>query len=1013
MMKFKRIILPLLLVGLMCACFRSKDGYDQQMNQLSTGFLNPPDSARPGVYWYFMDGNLSKEAMTADLESMKKAGIGNVLFLEVNVGIPRGKVDFLSEEWQKLFVHMVREAERLGITITLGVGPGWTGSGGPWVSGRQSMKHLVSGSVEVSEGQSSVVLPKPKPMNPYFGEGSFTPELKNRWDEYYEDVAVLAFPTPKEKFRITDSEEKALYYRAPYTSVPNVKQFLPTESSYQEPGAKAVIVPSEIVDVTRFLKPDGTLEWKVPAGKWTIMRFGSRNNGAVTRPAPLPGVGFESDKFDTAAISAHLAAFTGKLLQKTGIPDKNKPGGLKMLHMDSWEMGAQNWTAQFRSEFQKRRGYDPLPFYPVYAGRVVESLEKSERFLWDLRQTSQELVIENHAKYLKKYGRKYNMGFSVEPYDMNPTADMELGAVADVPMCEFWSKDFGYNSSFSCIQASSIAHVEGKKVVAAESFTAANDAWRQYPGSMKNQGDWAFATGINKLVYHTFQHQCLSDDLKPGMTMGPYGVHHDRSQTWWPMADGYHRYISRCQFLLQQGTPVADILYLTPEGAPQVYRAPASAFTGDGMLPDRKGFSTDGCSPSQLMTATVKDHSIVFPSGASYRLLVLPASPAMTPGLINKLETLVKAGAIAIGNPPVKSPSLANYPSCDQQVAEKARMMWNGLENSAEITEKQYGEGKIYTGGPLSKIKYPDLYPDYETAASILRKMGLGEDFSGSEAIRYFHQQVSSGDVYFVSNKTNAKVSQRCSFRVFNGLPQLWNPMTGEIRSLPESQKSDNGIQVPLQFEPFESYFIVFRRDEQPKVSMENPKVNFPELKTMVEINTPWTVSFNPKWGGPEQVVFAKLEDWSKSADERIKYYSGIARYQQKVQIPGAQISTTGNEVYLDLGEVCNMARVYINGKDMGVVWAAPYRLKISEALVSGDNLIEIEVANLWPNRLIGDEQKPDDGIKNGQWPDWLINHQPRTSGRYTFTTARFYKKDSELLKSGLIGPVRVLVSER
>ncbi len=454
------------LIAILQSCSQAEKS--KTLIYLAKGFQTPPDSVRPGVYWYFMDGNLSREAITADLESMKKVGIGTVLFLEVNVEIPRGKVDFLSEEWQTLFTHIVRESERLGITIMLGVGPGWTGSGGPWVSGGQSMKHLVYSSVQVSGTQNKpIVLPKPAPMNPYFGEGSFTPELKQKWLDYYEDVAVLAFPTPSGNFTISDITEKALYYREPYSSKSGVKPFLPSIADYSEP-AKGMAIPSEkIIDVTSYLKPDGTLEWKAPQGNWTIMRFGSRNNGAVTRPAPIPGVGFEADKFDTSAINAHLENFIGLLLQKTGIPDKKHQGGLKMLHMDSWEMGAQNWTLLLREEFKKRRGYDPLPFFPVYAGLVVESLEKSERFLWDLRQTAQELVIENHAIHLKKYAQKYNMGFSIEPYDLNPTADMELGAVADVPMCEFWSKGYGFNTWFSCVQAASIAHIEGKKVVAA------------------------------------------------------------------------------------------------------------------------------------------------------------------------------------------------------------------------------------------------------------------------------------------------------------------------------------------------------------------------------------------------------------------------------------------------------------------------------------------------------------------------------------------------------------------
>jgi hypothetical protein len=999
---------------------------------LRKGFISPPDSARPGVYWYFMDGNMTKEGITADLESMKKVGIGTVLFLEVNVGIPRGKVEFMSEEWQTLFQHIVRESERLGITITLGVGPGWTGSGGPWVSGAQSMKHLVYSFVQVKGGDNTqITLPTPAPKKPYFGEGSFTPELKQRWLDYYEDVTVLAFPSPAGNFKISDIDEKALYYREPYTSKLGVKAFLPSAATYTEPQQGTAIVPGTIIDVSSFLKPDGTLEWKVPSGAWTIMRFGSRNNGAVTRPAPIPGLGFEADKFDTTAINAHLENFTGKLLKRIGTPDKNLQGGLKMLHMDSWEMGAQNWTAHFRDEFKKRRGYDPLPFYPVYAGFVVESLEKSERFLWDLRQTSQELVIENHATHLKNYAHKYNMRFSIEPYDMNPTADIELGAVADVPMCEYWSKGYGFNSSFSCIQGASIAHVEGKRVLAAESFTAYLDAWKQYPGSMKNQGDWAFATGINKFMYHTYQHQMLPENLKPGMTMGPYGVHHDRGQTWWPMADAYHTYISRCQFILQQGQPVADILYLTPEGAPQVFRAPATALTNDSVmhpgplantvnittpgapaiefLPDRKGYNFDGCSPSQLLKASVIDGKVTFPSGASYRLLVLPAVETMTPALITKIDKLIRAGAVVIGNPPRTSPSLVNYPECDKQVASIAAEIWGNTAPPSRITKQLLGNGTIYWGGEFSHIVSPELYPGYEATASVLRSMNVPEDFTSPAPVRYTHQVNAAGDLYFVSNKTNGHVAGNCLFRVSSGTPELWDPMTGETRALPEYEVIAGQIQIPLQFDAYESYFIVFNRDG--KNASENAKgaKNFAETSMVRALKGPWTVTFDPKWGGPASIGFDSLVDWTTRSEEGIKYYSGIAGYHTTVELSKEALADKAKDLSIDLGEVCSIARVIVNGKDMGVAWAAPFRVNITKALVAGANSIDIEVANLWPNRLIGDEKKPDDGIKNGQWPDWLINGKPRTSGRFTFASFKHYKADSPLLRSGLLGPVAIL----
>ena len=348
-------------------------------------------------------------------------------------------------------------------------------------------------------------------------------------------------------------------------------------------------------DLTDKLRPDGTLAWQVPAGNWTVMRFVSRNNGAVTRPAPMPGLGFESDKFDTTALNAHIDRYVGKLLRYVGPRKPGSSGGLVRLHMDSWEMGAQNWTAHFRQEFIRQRHYDPLPYYPVFTGVEIGSRAISERFLWDVRQTAQELVLSNHANHLKRYAHRQGLALSIEPYDMNPTADLELGSVADVPMAEFWSKGYGYATAFSCYEAISIAHVNGQAQVPAEAFTAEHsEAWKQYPGTMKNQTDWALAAGINQFFFHTFQHQSLNDSLKPGMTMGPYGVHWDRNQTWWPMVSAYHRYLSRCQFMLQQGRPVADILYLTPEGAPHVFRAPASALTGDAFIPDRRGYTFDG-----------------------------------------------------------------------------------------------------------------------------------------------------------------------------------------------------------------------------------------------------------------------------------------------------------------------------------------------------------------------------------------------------------------------------------
>lgn len=973
-------------------------------SELEMGFQDPPESARPGVYWYFMDGNLSKEAMTKDLESMKKAGIGYVVYLEVNVGVPRGSVDFLSNEWKELFKHAVEECERLGIAITLGVGPGWTGSGGPWVEARASMQHLVSSSITIDGGARKIIhLPVPDPKRPFFGEGGFTPQVRQQWLDYYEDVAVLAFPTPLEEDYIADSEEKALYYRAPYSSQPNVKQHLPTSGSYNEISSSGVIAKDQVIELTIFLKEDGSLEWDVPEGKWTIMRFGSRNNGAVTRPAPLPGVGLEADKFDTTALNSHLDKFTGELLETIGKRDNELPGGLKMLHMDSWEMGAQNWTQRFREEFINRREYDPQPFYPVYAGMIIESREISERFLWDLRLTSQELILENHAGHIKEYARRYGYGLSIEPYDMNPTADLELAAIADMPMCEFWSVGYGFNTSFSAMEGTSAAHLIGQPVVPAEAFTAHLDGWRQYPGSMKDQSDWAFASGINRLVFHTFQHQALDDSLRPGMTMGPYGVHWDRNQTWWPMADAYHRYVSRCQFMLQQGRTVADILYLTPEGAPHVFRAPESALEAEHpFLPDRKGYNFDGCPPSMIYNASVKNHQIIFPGGASYRLLVLPDYETMTPALLAKIKDLVYDGAMVVGLPPVKSPSLTDYPNCDNEIQAIANELWNTATIPTGLVTRSFGKGEIIWGTEL-KEKADNLYPRYDVTAKILSDMDIPEDFKSRAPIRYTHRTMEDYDIYFVSNRSEKNVSSDCFFRISGKSPALWDPITGNTRALPEYSVVEGCTKIPLEFEPHESYFIVF--GDNKKVSKGS---NFSSKTTIGTLDASWEVSFDPAWGGPDKVIFEKLGDWSQHSDPGIKYYSGTAVYKQKFDLP---YSTEG-KIFLDLGKVKNMARIHINGRKIGTLWTSPWQLEITGFVKETDNQLEIEVVNLWPNRLIGDEQLPDDGIHDGQWPEWLLKGEARDSGRYTFTTYKHFKKDSPLLESGLIGPVTLLAMD-
>ncbi|MFH0761364.1 MAG: glycosyl hydrolase [Bacteroidota bacterium] len=1000
---------------------------NQSNDWLKTGFIQPPDSARPGVYWYILDGNLDKEEITADLESMKKAGIGYALYQEVS-NTPRGKVDFLSEEWQELYKHIVREGERLGIRISLGSSPGWTGSGGPWIKPSQSMQSLVVSSTELSgPGTITVTLPKGSPKYAYPNPRAMSQEIRAARDEWYEDVAVIAIPAWR--FQPFDqADDKAMFHRGFYSWIPAVVPYYIPRAEYAGKVAGAVNL-SEIKDITSLLKPDGSITWEAPPGKWTLLRYGRRSNGSYTMPAPAPGLGLECDKFDSLALNAHYDSYLAKLINKTQPLKVTDGGGWYGIHIDSWEVGSQNWSGNFREEFRKRRGYDLLPFLPVFTGRTVGNTGLTERFLWDFRETNNELVVNNYAGQLRKRGQANGLALSIQAYDSNPSADLDLGSQADLPMCEFWSEGFvTFNSSFSCVEAASIAHINNRTIVLAEAFTANDtEAWRNYPAIMKNQGDWALATGVNRMYFHTFAHKAHGVTYKPGITLGPWGVHWDRSQTWWPMIGDYHRYITRCQYILSQGKPVSEILYLAGEGAPHAFRPPQSVFEGDTLMPDHKGYAFDGCSPKNLMkTAIVKDHRIVFPGGISYGLMVLPAFETMTPGLLAFIEEMVKTGAIVTGNPPKGSPSLTGYPECDERVRELALKLWGSFEIPGTITERSYGQGKIFWGGELDvtgkmvpfpslhSMPWPALYPDYDATAKILQALKINPDFTSAGSVRYVHRTLPGREVYFIANRTGKAVEKTCTFRDGTLSAELWDANTGEIIPLTELAETSAGIAIPIEFAEYQSFFVVFNssKNKDERIKNKEPFVKTEEqrseIKTLATLEGSWEVSFDPNWGGPESVVFESLTDWTKRPEEGIKYYSGIATYSKTFDLSNNINRDKNNRIYLNLGVVKNMARVRLNGKDLGVIWCAPWQVEITQAVKARGNKLEIEVANLWTNRLIGDENEPDDGVIDGKWPEWLLNGTRRPIKRYTFTTYHYYKKGDPLIESGLMGPVTI-----
>lgn len=724
---------------------------------LEAAFQDPPASARPWVYWFWLNGNITKEGITADLEAMQRTGIGGVLIMEVDQGAPLGPVGFMSPKWRELFQHVVAEAGRLGLEVNMNNDAGWNGSGGPWIKPEESMQKVVWTETEVEGPRAfDAVLARPEAVA-----------------NFYRDIAVLAVPAVG-AYRIENIQVKAAY------QIGGVGL-----AAGKDLPAEMRIDRARLVGLTSKMNAEGRLQWQAPAGKWTILRFGHTSTGVENAPSPASGRGLECDKLSKAGIEANFAGMMAKLIADVG-PAAGKT--LVTTHIDSWENGSQNWTARMREEFRTRRGYDLLPFLPVYTGRVVDSLEISERFLWDLRQTVSDLVVENYAEHLKTLAGRHGLKLSIEAYG-GPTDNQPYAGRADEPMCEFW---IGGGAMQTCKEMASAAHTYGRPILGAEAFTAADqERWLEHPASIKALGDQAICDGVNRFVFHRYAMQPWRD-RRPGMTMGPWGIHYERTQTWWEWTPAWHQYLARCQHLLRQGRFVADLCYLQPEASPQ-------GFIGH----PPQAYDYDNCGAEVVLRRMgVKDGRIVLPDGMSYRVLVLPETDTMTPELLRKIGELAKAGATVIGPRPVKAPGLTDYPSSDETLRRLADEIWGNCDGKT-VTEHAYGAGRVVWG----------LSPE-----QVLRQMGVRPDFVSPVGVRlrYIHRSAGDTDLYFVANPRPHDVRAVGTFRVQGKRPELWWPDSGRIDRNPVYAESEGATRVLLPLGPSGSVFVVFREKGGP-----------------------------------------------------------------------------------------------------------------------------------------------------------------------------------------------------
>lgn len=736
-------------------------------------FLTPPASARPMVWWYFMNGNISREGITRDLEGMKRVGLRGAQNFHKGGDMPAGPVNYMSAEWRELMKHAATEAARLGLELGMHNCDGWSSSGGPWVQPEESMKTLVFSEAQF-DGPRKFSGKLPPPVN----------------DAHYHDVALLAYPAPEGDARIKDLRSKASYNEWGYPSA--------MTPSFGGVGGAQGIPLGEIADLSSKIGADNQLDWDVPDGKWILLRIGYIPMGQRNHPASDAGIGPECDKLNRRGAQAHWKGGIQPLLADLG---SLAGTAFRMILIDSSEKGPQNWTAGFENEFKSRRGYGMTPWLPALAGRIVGSEEQTERFLWDFRRTIADLYSEEYHGEFSRLCRDNRLVFYAEAYGSGGFSAREAGAYADVPMTEFWN----WASLFPGEPGkgvASVAHTQGKRYVAAESYTMSEDrGWKDHPGTLKGIGDLVFAAGVNRYVIHTSVHQPWSDNA-PGVTMGSCGLHFNRHQTWWPQAHAWITYLSRCQYLLQQGLNVADYLFLADETVP-------SHVEHEKMVPD--GYDYDTCSQEVLLKRVrVEGGRLVLPDGMSYRALVLPESQSMRPEALRKIKELVGAGATVIGPPPQHSPSLAGYPACDREVQSLARELWGDFDGQQPI-ERTYGKGRVL-GKKVENRWNHDLF---------VKDLGIVPDFAKTGGdldarLEWIHRRTDSSDIYFIMNREDRFAHVECAFRVRGKRPEFWHPDTGVIEDAPLFYEQDGVTRVTIPFDPNGSVFVVFQPDAIP-----------------------------------------------------------------------------------------------------------------------------------------------------------------------------------------------------
>jgi hypothetical protein len=901
-MRHKYFLLLLILISGCSNPLEKKIGTEENLvniEKLSGEFENPPVSSRPGAYWCWLNGDVTKASITKDLEEMKNKGMGRAEIWDVALrddpeGIFGIGPKFLGDESVEYIKHAMSEGKRLGIKIGMIASSGWN-AGGSWVIPDWAGKALYSSELKIS-GSKSFSGPLPFPELP-----KNCPKEKNGTPVFSKEIAVLAIPDHPEK------------------KIKNLTDVVILNKNF-----------------------DGKiLKWEVPEGNWTILRFVCSNTGQrLIVPSPNSN-GLFIDFFDPNATKKHL----GYILDRLGITKENyKNSGLGYLEFDSMELDeATPWTDAMDSIFSVHHNYNILPYLPVFNG--WELTDGNDKFMYDFRKTVSDQLIFSHYTTGRDFLAEYDIDLVAEAGGPGPPiwnscpvdALKALGNVS-IPRGEFWIR---HRNMFLIKEVASASHIYGLENVDAESFTTWR-RWKDAPHTLKRYVDRAFCEGLNMITFHTFANTRPEHGL-PGRAYHA-GADINPTTTWWEQGKPFMDYLSRCSYLLKQGKFVGDVAYYYGDKAPNFF----PEFHDVPEKPDLNGlgagYDFDVVNTDVILNRMdVSEGNIVLPDGMKYKLLVLPNIEDIPDHVVNKVESMIEAGA-------------------------------NVLVQNPEIAETI--KGKVLKNSSIDDA---------------LASLSIDKDFIGNnEKLDFIHREVGAKDIYFVHNKTDQKISETCEFRASNKQVEFWDPVTAKQYIIKNTSSNDGVTSVNLELPAYGTCFIVFSGEKR-----ELPEYNKSVKIQSQEIQTPWTLSFPENWGAPSSVNLDKLISWIDHENEGINYFSGKATYSNSFNISKETLGED-KSIVIDLGEVFDVAEVFLNNNSAGILWTKPFKVDITDIVKEGENQVEIKITNMWINRLTGDMDLP------------VEEKFCRTNRPYILEGSEMGDEKYRVQDAGLLGPVTI-----